>query len=254
VGAGGPEHRVWEQYPPLTPMAKIAALRNDLESRMTVPRTLACILMTVVVSLVLLFAREGSWFGSGKRQPSGPDEVARLRAELEELKQSVKISEKFARVAVQSVATSRAAPIDSKPEQGSKESEAARGAPPRRIGPDENEIAKRLEQRFSDEKPDPSWSPASQRLITEHVRKGIPTESQVRSIECRRTVCRVESQHPSMEVYKKFVDDALLFPQGGWDGPVMTSILSRSPEVRALGYLFRPGEDLEPMLTEVTPM
>jgi hypothetical protein len=215
---------------------------------------MACILMTVVVSLALLFAREGSWFGSGKRQPHEPDEVARMRAELEELKQSVKVSESFARVAVQSVATNHATPVDSKREHVSEEREPAREAPPRRRAPDENEIAKRLEQRFSDEKPDPSWSPASQRLITEHVRQGIPTESRVRSIECRRTVCRVESQHPSMDVYKKFVDDALLFPQGGWDGPVMTSILSRSPEVKALGYLFRPGEDLEPLLTEVAPM
>ena len=44
-------------------------------------------------------------------------------------------------------------------------------------------------------------------------------ESKVGSIECRRTVCRVESQHPNLDVYRQFVDNAVLFPHGGGMGP-----------------------------------
>jgi hypothetical protein len=218
---------------------------------MTLSRALACLLATTFVSLLVLGVRQGFWLGATKESTrGGSDEMARLRAEIDELKQSVKVSEGFARAAVQSVTPLRA---ESKSGPGTPESESRQrgtGA----SGPDEQEITRRLERRFEDEKPDPSWSKASQRLVTEHVHRGVPPESKVQAIECRRTMCRVESQHPTFEVYKKFVDDALLFPDGGWDGPVMISITSRHPDVKAIGYLFREGEDLEPLMMQESPL
>jgi hypothetical protein len=219
---------------------------------MTLPRALACLLATVMVSVLVFVVRQGPWLGGSKeRPPHGSDEIARMRAELNDLKQSVRVSEGFARAAVQSVAPSRA--VDPRGRPVTPEGEPRPGATGRR-GPDENEISKRLERRFADEKPDPAWSKGAQSLITEHVQKGVPPESKVGSIECRRTVCRVQSQHPNLDVYKKFVDDAVLFPHGGWNGPVMTSIVSRQPEIKAYAYLFREGENLEQMLTEESPL
>ena len=218
---------------------------------MTLSRALSCLLAVTLVSCFLFLLQRGYFAGRSKEPlPSGSNDVAQLRAELEELKQSVKVSEGFARAAVQSVAPIRA--VDQKSARSVAEGEPSPGAAPT-SGPDDREITRRLEQRFADEKTDPGWSKPSQQIITTHVHQGIPPESKVKSIECRRTMCRVESQHPSFDVYKKFLDEALLFPHGGWDGPVMTSVLSRSPEVKAVGYLFRAGEDLEPLLAPESP-
>jgi len=59
-------------------------------------------------------------------------------------------------------------------------------------------------------------------------------------------MCRVKAQHSSLDVYNRFVNNALLFPQGGWDGPVMTEIVNPGAEqVISVAYLFREGEDVE---------
>jgi hypothetical protein len=221
---------------------------------MRLPSILASLVVLTAVGIVALFRHD---LFSGHRQEVPSDvanEMMRLRAELGTLKESVQVSERFSRVAVQTASLKPAGAFEPALEATKAEHER---------GPDKSkpagrpladwEVTDRLDRRLRGEAPDPNWSKPTQKLITDHVKQGLPAESQVVSIECGRTLCRVESRHPDLKVYKRFVDDALLFPQGGWEGPIMTAITGRDPNVKSNSYLFRTAADAEGVTVEETP-
>jgi hypothetical protein len=112
-----------------------------------------------------------------------------------------------------------------------------------------DEIRLKLSDRFTAEPPDVTWGKPALALLDSHLHAGLPDGSRLVSIECHRTMCRVEAQHSSLDVYHRFVNNALLFPEGGWNGPVMTQIVNPGQEsVSSVAYLLRDGGSFESLL------
>jgi hypothetical protein len=102
-----------------------------------------------------------------------------------------------------------------------------------------------LDARFYGENRDPSWSRATEAALARDVARSLPTQSQVRSIECRDAMCRVESSHGDSETYREFVDRALMAPDV-WRGPVMATILQRESNggIVSVAFLGRDAQSL----------
>jgi hypothetical protein len=175
--------------------------------------------------------------------PAASTEITGLHAELAGLRQRVDASDRSATTAMRlALAT---------PQAGSAAPNAAVSAEPARpvYTATAAQIDARLTNRFGHEPADAAWSRPAQALLDSHIRAGLPDGSRVVSLECRQTMCRVESEHTSLAIYARFVNEALLFPTGGWNGPVMTQILSQAgPQITSVAYLLRDGEDFAPYL------
>ena len=68
------------------------------------------------------------------------------------------------------------------------------------------------------------------------------------SVECSRTMCRVESDHADMASFRGFAEDSLLGSEGGlWNGAVFTSVVEGREDggpVTAVTFVAREGETL----------
>ncbi|HEX3764257.1 MAG TPA: hypothetical protein VHW23_36435 [Kofleriaceae bacterium] len=175
--------------------------------------------------------------------PTGSAELATLHAEVVGLRQRVEVSDRSSAMAVR-LAVARPPAAD----QGSAAPVSA-ATEPTRYAATTAQISTRLRDQFGGESADAAWSQPAQALLDGHLRAGLPDGSRVVAVECRRTMCRVEAEHASLEVYAHFVNDALLFPHGGWGGPVMTQLMNQTgPQITSVAYLLREGEDFAPYL------
>lgn len=209
-------------------------------------------MVVVAVSLGGLSIPAILWLRRGAARPAAAaavrtdeNEVAQVRAEIADLRERVAATNRIAVSAVQVAENEHAVP-----------SEAAAVEPPAdptpsKVALSDEEMRARLSNKFNGEPRDPAWGRPALSLLDGHIRAGLPAGSHITSIECRRTMCRVEAQHKDLEVYQRFVNEALLFPQGGWKGPVMTQIVNPgSEQVASIAYLLREGEEFAPILDQ----
>jgi hypothetical protein len=83
-----------------------------------------------------------------------------------------------------------------------------------------------LAAEFDRDRVDPAWNPSRQ-LISK-VARLLTQGASVRALECRSSLCRLETSHPSSENYAKFTRDFVRI--GGspvWAGPVVFKLLPR---------------------------
>jgi hypothetical protein len=199
----------------------------------------AALALLLVVLLRVTTSREAA--GSS----SDSVELARLHDELAGLRERVAASGRSATLAMR-MAADRPAPAE--PAAAPEHSAASEPAGPKPVMTGA-EIRARLSDRFSTEQPDLTWSKPALALLDSHLHAGLPEGSHLVSLECHRTMCRVEAQHRSMSVYDDFVHNAFVFRDGGWQGPSMTQIVNRGPdEVTSVGYLLREGESFAAIL------
>jgi hypothetical protein len=173
------------------------------------------------------------------------EDVAELRAEIAELKQGLTVANgALVAAAAKNLPQPQIARADPK-------SEVVVEPQVEKYEPTDVEVRAKLDGYFDNQRPDPAWSKQATVLLDNHIYKGIPSGSKLLSVECRSSICRVESTHASTAVYQKFVDEALLFHQGGWDGPIMTQITNPGVEpVVSVAYLLRNGEDMEKIVAQ----
>jgi len=172
------------------------------------------------------------------------DEVAQLRAEVADLRQSAAVSNGALLAAAKDLRQAPANPQEKQIEQVVDPDQP-------KEQPSDVEVRAKLDGQFNSQRADPSWSKQTTTLLNNHISQGIPSGSKVVSIECKSSMCRVESKHNDVATYQKYVNEALLFPQGGWDGPLMTQITNPGVEpVTSVAYLLRDGEDMERIATQ----
>jgi hypothetical protein len=98
--------------------------------------------------------------------------------------------------------------------------------PPSPAADETDSYLRLVEADFDRDRGDPAWNPSRQ-LIAK-VARLLTQGASVRALECRSSLCRLETSHPSAENYAKFTRDFVRL--GGspvWAGPVVFKLLSR---------------------------
>jgi len=66
-----------------------------------------------------------------------------------------------------------------------------------------------LEAAFIRDTPDPAWMARLQPIAFTKVMNALPEGSTLRSVECRQSICRVETSHPDRQQYMQFMPKPL---------------------------------------------
>ena len=101
---------------------------------------------------------------------------------------------------------------------------------------------------FDAERTDPSWhGEADARSLFRQV---LPAGSALRSVACRKSLCRVETSHPDAEARRAYVN-ALAMPNPGREMPFAGMLFDAEDDqaengqtLRSVTYLVRTGYDL----------
>jgi hypothetical protein len=105
-----------------------------------------------------------------------------------------------------------------------------------------------LEATFTTEAVDRQWGPGAQRQVQDRLRGLVPDGSAVRSIECRTSMCRIETEHASLEELDRFTRAAFMEPNTRvWNAGGMshTEMPARPGDpIRAIAFLAREGTAL----------
>jgi hypothetical protein len=131
----------------------------------------------------------------------------------------------------------------------SDEPDKAPGLPDPPDPPDAAALRAQIARSFEAEPRDPHWSPEMERSIEEAMARTLPTGSSIRRIDCRSSLCRVESQHDSNAAYQAFLERLLLSPEGRLrhGGVLVGPVDDRAPgALVGLLYLAREGHPLGP--------
>lgn len=116
-------------------------------------------------------------------------------------------------------------------------------------------LSERLTEHFGSEPPDTAWARDAEHTAREGVRAVLPDHSQLRSVECRASMCRIETEHADADRSKMFVEAAFMRPERRvWNGAVL---FLRSPQSSPdkevmVTYLARQGREL-PMKELLAP-
>jgi len=175
---------------------------------------------------------------------SGTDmnELQRVQGELDQNRRDTDALRKL----VASLTSARA----SSPPTAAPEPQSAENVPP---PSPERELA-HIQAEFAAEGNDPSWNPG--RELQAKVEEVMPRGSVLRSIECRRSMCRMETSHADLDDYNKFAHEFLLarLDHPLWTGPTTFDVRSPTRAGEALvvvGYLGRDSlPSLEPSRAE----
>jgi hypothetical protein len=195
----------------------------------------------------------------GRHQQS---ELQRVHAEIGSLSSSVERLQHTERNAAadrlfeQIAASSRPAPREEPaPQAGPADSTTPRGgARPRPL--EVAEVRDLYESSFTHEKPDPQWVAEAQSTAEAKLTGAMPETSQVRSIACRSSMCRLETVHEDVEHYQQFVQSAFFNPETKlWNGGFFSTPLSAPGDGKLVivSYLARDGEDLPPVSPDDHP-
>jgi hypothetical protein len=204
----------------------------------------------------------------GKGEQDSPEsdtpeatELRKLRQQVLELEESAAHSERMAREA-QAVADAARMAVSAHgekppapprqpvaPQPGEVREEASSrspSAPPPEVRAEE--VLEQLDERFFSEPLDPGWSHEARRHA-EQFGGTMPKGARVLSLECRSSLCRMETTQPNLESFQDFVRQGLLGGKHEWKGPIMAAVKSapnQPGEILTVTYLAREGVDLSP--------
>ncbi|MCC6555188.1 MAG: hypothetical protein IT372_19660 [Polyangiaceae bacterium] len=104
-----------------------------------------------------------------------------------------------------------------------------------------------IEDIFAADAQDPIWSAEAQRRAQRGLTRALPEGSTALSVRCGGSMCRIETQHHSMDDYRRFVERAFLDSTTSlWNGGMFSSVVDGSDggEVTVVSYLARDGQPL----------
>jgi hypothetical protein len=124
--------------------------------------------------------------------------------------------------------------------------------PERRFTPEEQAAAAErdvqklrdsIESNFAAQPVDRKWGDSIAADVRAKVGAALREGSELRSIECRASICRLETSHPDEATYQAFVSKSLSSPEFNWQGAMAFAPLrtESSGEVTWVAYLMRPG-------------
>jgi hypothetical protein len=105
----------------------------------------------------------------------------------------------------------------------------------------------RLDSAILAQQPDPAWTGAASRLVEARIGAALPPGSVLRGVECRASLCRIETDHADLPHYQQFFQRAFVDPDTRtWNGAVTTAELTDAGDgtVHVLSYLAREGTAL----------
>ena len=194
-------------------------------------RILAIVLGAVVVIAGLFVYKVRSEAGPPKVAATGESsaaEVLRLRREVEQMRrESAQL-----RQLVQGAQS--AAPPAEPSEERTSGNDAAAALPPPPVD-HTAEYLKFVEGEFSAERIDPTWTPS--RELSAKVTQALPEGSRLRAVDCRSSMCRVETSHRDAQSYTGFTKQFAFTGESPplWTGAAFLKVI-RAPA--------REGEDL----------
>jgi hypothetical protein len=103
------------------------------------------------------------------------------------------------------------------------------------------ELVAELESDFRAEARDPKWSDHGTTEASRALAHDLPEGTKLGKVECRSTMCRVESSHTSVDAFQAFVRaDLLSHTRQLWNGGFSSYVVSQSPTgVTALTFIAR---------------
>jgi hypothetical protein len=143
-----------------------------------------------------------------------------------------------------------AKPADREPEPlaAPEPSGATPGAPPPARAPvTSTEIRVRYDAKFNDERADAEWSRASQATATTKLSAVLPPSSELKSVECRASMCKIETLHQDVEHYQAFAQSAFMDSTTvPWNGGFFSTgaVEPGTGKFLAVAYLSREGQEL----------
>jgi hypothetical protein len=118
------------------------------------------------------------------------------------------------------------------------------------------EARDQLESAFLEEGTDPGWARQAERTVQEKLRGSMPDASAVRSIECRSSICRIETAHQDPGAYGQFVDSVFKSPETQiWNSSSFSTPLRSDDRggMVIVSYLAREGEAHPPLDPSASP-
>lgn len=103
-----------------------------------------------------------------------------------------------------------------------------------------------LEQKFGSEASDGAWAMEARRSVETKL-ADLPVASRLRSIECRSTLCRMETIHDRYSDAQEFTSRLAALNRRPWNGGFYTGPISEDPQNGAVifvTYLVREGMEL----------
>jgi len=104
-----------------------------------------------------------------------------------------------------------------------------------------------LEAAFTSQSRDGGWAMEARRTADATLSAGLPPKSALKSIDCRSTLCRIESIHDRYKDAKAFVNQLGTPERRPWNGAFYTGPISQDPRsgaVTFVTYLAREGVEL----------
>lgn len=206
------------------------------------------VIVGLVVAPVLgLLGSLAYWKTSARPAPLAHDstrgEVASLRAELASLKANsaaaLLLAQQSAQLEQQKSEKTAAPAADKEP--APSQASAATEAPLTQA-----EVAVFLDNTFDAEPLDPAWGQTATLEATRALSAGIPDGTTVRGVQCRTTLCRVETSHKNLDDFRAFATGSLLGRERRiWNGGVSTQVREESATgVTAVTYIAKEGQSV----------
>src|SRR6185312_7924965 len=142
------------------------------------------------------------------------------------------------------IAAPATAPAPSASQASADPAPAAPAAPaPQRTN---QEIMDHYEISFTEQNADAAWAPGARHLAEQRLKATMPDGSEVRAIDCRTSLCRIETSHADMAHYQQFVRSALFDPTTSvWNAATYSSLVEdRDGHLVVVSYVSREGEPL----------
>lgn len=189
--------------------------------------------------------------GADRLRHSGPDRE--LVKQIEELRQAQKaahandgqLHERQERYAVPTTQmwVDQALPKDEVVEKngGSPEAEATKPAALKM-----EDVQLGLDREFYAAPRDRGWAADAENTVRNALRRTVAEGTQVESVHCNGSVCRIESTHASTTEYQKFVETSLAGTNSGmWNGAVFSSVVrDENGDVTVVSFVAREGTSL----------
>jgi len=97
---------------------------------------------------------------------------------------------------------------------------------------------------FAAQRASNDWADSAQRLATTRLTAALPPASALRAVECRESLCRIETEHADRDHYQQFFQHAFMdSATQAWNGAVTTVELETAGDgsIHAVSYLMREG-------------
>lgn len=112
--------------------------------------------------------------------------------------------------------------------------------------PDVPELVAQIDGKFAQEAVDPAWSSGAEYQLRQALESKPSPGTTLTSIRCHRSLCRVESLHPSLEAFQAYVQSSYLADDRRlWNG-AFTSLVTEQSEARvtAVSFIAKEGSDI----------